>query len=306
MSTEGMSRSAKLLVVGGSGQLARSLMAVAPRYPGFDVAFMGRPALDLLDPSSVSQSLDAASPDWVINAAAYTAVDRAESEPDLAFAVNRNGAGDLAAAAARHGASLIHVSTDYVFDGSKSGAYTENDRPNPVSVYGRSKLEGEERVAQANPRHLILRTSWVYSEYGSNFVKTVLRLAGERPELGIVADQYGNPTYAGDLAVAIFDLIGRVAGAEPRAVPWGIYHAAGQGHTSWHGLAERIVKESTKCGRASVPVRAITTAEFPTAARRPANSMLDCRKLEATFEVVLPAWSEGLKRCVRNLCEASP
>ncbi len=306
MATGDTSRKAKLLVVGGSGQLARSLMDAAPRYPGYDVVFMGRPALDLLDPSSVSHSLDAVRPDWVINAAAYTAVDRAEGDPDRAFAVNRNGAGDLAAAAARHGAPLIHISTDYVFNGTKPGAYTEADKPNPVSVYGRSKLEGEERVASANPRHLILRTSWVYSEHGSNFVKTMLRLASERPELKVVADQYGNPTCAGDLARAIFDLIGGVVNTEPNAVAWGVYHATGHGTTNWHGLAERIVQESTYCGRPSVPVRPITTADFPTAARRPANSILDCGKLESTFGVRLPAWRESVNRCVRKLCEAQP
>jgi dTDP-4-dehydrorhamnose reductase len=266
---------------------------------------MGRPALDLADPSSVSHSLDAVRPDWVINAAAYTAVDRAESEPDLAFAINRNGVGDLAAAAARHDAPLIHISTDYVFDGTKPGAYTEADKPNPVSVYGRSKLEGEYRVASGNSRHLILRTSWVYSEHGGNFVKTMLRLASERPELKVVADQYGNPTYAGDLASAIFDLIGRIADAQANGVAWGVYHATGHGTTNWHGLAERIVQESSYCGRRSVPVWPIATADFPTAARRPANSTLDCGKLEATFGIRLPTWSESVKRCVRKLCEAN-
>ena len=306
MATGGTSRKAKLLVVGSSGQLARSLMDAAPRYSGYHVVFMGRPALDLLDPSSLSHALDAVRPDWVINAAAYTAVDRAESEPDLAFAVNRNGAGDLAAAAARHSVPLIHLSTDYVFDGTKSGAYTEADKPNPVSVYGRSKLDGEERVASSNPRHLIFRTSWVYSEYGSNFVKTMLRLASERPELKVVADQYGNPTYAGDLALAIFDLIGRVGNAEPNAAAWGIYHATGRGTTNWHGLAERIIEESTCCGGLSVLVRPITTADFPTAARRPTNSALDCGKLEATFGARMPAWPESVKRCVGKLCEVNP
>jgi len=294
----------KLLVVGASGQLARSLMAAASAHPNFDVAFLGRPSLDLLDAASVARALDAVRPDWVVNAAAYTAVDRAESEPDLAFAVNRDGAGGVAAAAAWHGVPVIHISTDYVFDGGKSGAYIETDAPNPLGVYGRSKLEGEERVAAANARHLILRTSWIYSEFGGNFVKTMLRLAAEQPELRVVADQYGNPTYAGDLAAAIFKIIERFLRDGPDAAEWGIYHAAGQGQTSWHGFAEQIIKASTGPGRASIPVRAIMTAQFPTPVRRPANSAMDCGKLEAAFGLRLPAWPESLDRCLDKLRDA--
>lgn len=294
-------RPCKLFVVGASGQLARSLMAAASAHPNFDVTYLGRPSLDLGDAASLARALDATSPDCVVNAAAYTAVDRAESEPDLAFAVNRDGAAAVAAAAARHGVPVIHVSTDYVFDGRKAGPYVETDAPNPLGVYGRSKLEGEDRVAAANPQHLILRTAWIYSEYGGNFVKTMLRLAAEQPELRVVADQYGNPTYAGDLAGAIFEMIGQLARPDRGAADWGVYHVTGDGLTTWHGFAEQIVKASAGLRRASVPVRPITTAEFPTPARRPANSAMDCGKLEAAFGLRLPGWPVSLELCLDKL-----
>jgi dTDP-4-dehydrorhamnose reductase len=299
------SKQAGILVVGASGQLARSLVEVAPRYPQFDVTVLGRPSLNLLDGASTLRTLGAARPDWVINAAAYTAVDRAESESDLAFAVNRDGVRTIAAGAARHGAPVIHVSTDYVFDGRKQDAYVESDAVNPLGVYGRSKLEGEQQVAATNPRHFILRTSWVYSAHGANFVKTMLRLAAERPELRVVADQHGKPTHAGDLADAIFKLIERSASIVAGEAAWGTYHVAGQGATTWHGFAEGIVRASEKYGRPPVPVRAIETANFPTPAKRPANSVLDCGKLEATFGIALPHWTESLDRCLAELCGRS-
>jgi dTDP-4-dehydrorhamnose reductase len=290
-----------VLVVGASGQLARSLMAAAPRYDALDVTFHGRPSLDLLQGSSIAKAFETAQPAWAINAAAYTAVDRAESEPEAAFAVNREGAGAVAAAAARAGIPIIHVSTDYVFDGRKACAYVETDPTAPLGVYGRSKLEGEERVAAANSQHIILRTSWVYSEYGNNFVKTMLRLASERPELRVVADQHGNPTYAGDLATVILDIIQQAAHSDVRPA-WGIYHAAGNGHTTWHEFALHIVRESEKYGRKAVPVIAIATRDFPTPAQRPANSMLECSKLKAQFNLEFPFWRDGVSRCVAALC----
>jgi dTDP-4-dehydrorhamnose reductase len=240
-------------------------------------------------------------PQVVVNAAAYTAVDRAESEPDQAFAINRDGAGNLAAEAALHGIPIIHISTDYVFDGSKTAPYVETDRPAPQGVYGHSKYEGELAVADTNPHHVILRTSWVYSEYGGNFVKTMLRLAKERPELRVVADQHGNPTHAGDLAEAIVKIAGMLASKTDADSPWSVYHLAGQGETTWHGFAQHILHCAAQLGQPVVPVIPISTAEFPTPAKRPANSRLDCSKAKANFGTALPFWQDSVRRCVEAL-----
>jgi len=295
----------KILVIGGEGQLARSLVAVAGRKEGVELLALGRPALDLLDRDSLARAIDANAPALVINAAAYTAVDRAEGEPDMANAINRDGAEAVAEITAQRKLPLIHISTDYVFDGGKDDAFSEIDPPNPQTVYGRSKLAGETRVAAANPQHVILRTSWLHSPYGHNFVKTMLRLAGERPELRVVADQYGNPTYAPDLASAILAIARQLVRDDGADKPWGLYHAAGEGATSWHGFAEFIVRTAAKYGRRSVPVRAITTSEYPTPARRPANSRLDCSKLATVFGLRLPHWADGAERCIAQLCAGS-
>lgn len=291
----------KILVAGSTGQLARSLATAALRDPRVKLTAFGRPELDLLDRASLEQIVDRMRPDLVINAAAYTAVDRAEAEPERALAVNRDGAAALAAAACRHGTPIIHVSTDYVFDGAKQEPYRETDHPAPETAYGRSKVEGEQAVAQANPRHVILRTSWVYSQYGSNFVKTMLRLGGERPELRVVADQFGNPTYAGDLADAILNLAGQLARG---GNAWGVYHLAGEGDTSWHGFAERIIACGAQHGLTPVPVLPISTADFPTPAKRPANSRLDCAKARAAFGISLPCWTAAVARCIEHIYAA--
>jgi dTDP-4-dehydrorhamnose reductase len=292
----------KILVAGSSGQVARSLMAAAPRYPSVEIVSIGRPELDLTDRKTLSKQIDAIRPDVVVNAAAYTAVDKAETEQEAAFAVNCAGAAALAEAAESHNAPIVHLSTDYVFDGNKLDAYVETDETNAESTYGQSKLAGEIAVAAANPRHLILRTSWVYSAHGANFVKTMLRLAAERPELRVVADQHGNPTFADDLAAAILDLLTRHESPDLRDIPWGVYHTAGTGETTWHGFAGHIVAEAAKLGRPSVTVQAITTAEFPTPAKRPTNSRLNCGKLSETFGLQLPHWTDGVARCVEQLC----
>jgi dTDP-4-dehydrorhamnose reductase len=291
----------KILVAGSAGQLARSLAAAALHDPGVKLTALGRPELDLLGRTTLEQIVDRVRPDIVINTAAYTAVDRAEAEPEVALAVNRDGAAALAAAACRHGAPIIHVSTDYVFDGAKQEPYRETDHPAPETAYGRSKLEGEQAVAEANPRHVILRTSWVYSEYGSNFVKTMLRLGGERPELRVVADQFGNPTYAGDLADAILNLTDQLARGESA---WGIYHLAGNGDTTWHGFAERIIACGVRHGLMPVPVLPISTSGFPTPAKRPANSRLDCAKARAVFGISLPCWTVAVTRCIEHIYAA--
>ena len=287
----------RLLVAGASGQLAHALVQRSRQLAGVTVMALGRPQLDLLDPVSISRALDATRPDVVINAAAYTAVDKAESDAAAAFALNRDGAGALAAAARIAGCPIIHVSTDYVFDGNKSGAYVEEDAPNPMGVYGRSKLDGEAAVAVANARHLILRTAWVYSAHGQNFLKTMLRLARERPELRVVADQRGNPTFAPHLADAILAIAAQIGSGRP----WGVYHATATGETTWHGFASAIIAAAKPIGVPQVPVVPIATADYPTPACRPANSCLDCSKLERAFGLRLPPWQQGLAECVAEL-----
>jgi len=294
----------KILVVGAKGQLARSLVTVAAHDEDIDLVALGRPELDLLNRDALARAIDVINPAIVINSAAYTAVDRAEAEPEIAFAVNCDGAGAVAELTAQRNLPLIQISTDYVFDGTKDGAYSEDDPPNPQTVYGRSKLAGEVRVAVANPQHIILRTSWLYSPYGHNFIKTILRLAGERFELRVVADQYGNPTYAPDLASAILAIVRQLLQGDEQLQPWGLYHAAGAEATTWHQLAEFAIRTAAQYGWRSVPVRAVTSSEYPTPARRPADSRLDCSKLAAVFGLKLPPWTDGVRRCVAQLCGA--
>ena len=287
----------KLLVAGASGQLAHALVERSRRLAGVTVTAMGRPQLDLLDQASIARAIETVRPDVVVNAAAYTAVDKAESDAAAAFALNRDAAGVLAAASAAAGWPIIHVSTDYVFDGAKSGAYLEEDATNPMGVYGRSKLDGEAAVAAGNAQHVILRTAWLYGAHGSNFLKTMLRLARERPELRVVADQHGNPTYAPHLADAILAIAAQVGSTDH----WGTYHAAATGETTWHGFASAIVAAAKPLGVPQIPVLPISTAEYPTPVRRPANSCLDCRKLERTFGISLPTWQQGLAECIAEL-----
>jgi len=275
----------KLLVTGANGQLGRALVRLG-------AAGRTRAELDVGDASAVAAALDAEKPDVVVNAAAYTAVDRAESEPDAAFAANEAGARAVAAACAARGIALVHVSTDYVFDGEKPTAYVETDATRPLGAYGASKAAGERAVLAAHPGALVVRSSWVFSADGSNFVKTMLRLARETPALRVVADQHGCPTFAGDLARIVLEL------AERRA-PAGIYHAAGDGPTTWHGFAAAIVDEAAKAGRAPrVPVEPIKTDDYPTAARRPRNSILDTAKLRA-LGIVPALWIDGLRAVVQ-------
>ncbi len=292
----------KLLVAGASGQLAHALVERSRLLAGVTVTALGRPQLDLLDRASIARAIEATRPDLVINAAAYTAVDKAESDAAAAFALNRDAAAALAAAAADVGCPVVHVSTDYVFDGCKPGAYTEEDATNPMGVYGRSKCEGEAAVAAANPRHLILRTAWLYSAHGHNFLKTMLRLARERPELRVVADQHGNPTYVPHLADAILAITTQIGSGRP----WGVYHAAARGETTWHGFASAIIAAAKPLGVPQVPVASITTADYPLPAPRPANSCLDSGKLERVFGVRLPSWEQGLAECIGELACPSP
>jgi dTDP-4-dehydrorhamnose reductase len=273
---------------------------------GWEVLVIGRPELDLLHPDRVAEVLVARGQGAaaVVNPAAHTAVDRAEDEPEQAFAINRDGARAVAEGAALLGLPLIHLSTDYVYDGGKGTPYRETDAPRPLGVYGASKLAGEQAVAAANPRHVILRTQWVASPYGANFVKTMLRLAGERPELRVVADQLGTPTFAADLALGIARVLENLCAAPELPDLCGTFHVAGAGETTWHGFAEAIMAGAAARGHRSVPVRAITTAEFPTRARRPADARLDCSKIAATHGFALPPWREGLEACLDRLIGA--
>jgi dTDP-4-dehydrorhamnose reductase len=291
----------RLLIAGWQGQVARGLVEMAPGAPDVTACAVGRPALDICEAKTIERAMVNTRPDVVINSAAYTAVDKAESDVDQAYAMNRDGARALAEAAARAGVPIIHISTDYVFDGTKTEAYREDDVPNPVTVYGKSKLAGEDAVRQGNPRHVIVRTAWVHSPSGTNFVRTMLRLAGERDELRVVSDQTGNPTYAPHLCSAILEIARQVKGKPDDFAGWGLYHAAGTGTTTWHGLASEVMRLSASRGGPNVPVRAIATADYPTTAQRPANSALDCGKIRHAFGIALPAWEQGAEACVGRL-----
>jgi dTDP-4-dehydrorhamnose reductase len=293
----------RLLIAGWQGQVARALVEAAPACPDVKACAVGRAALDICEARSIERALSQIEPSIVINSAAYTAVDKAESDTERAFALNRDGARLLAEAAARRGIPIIHLSTDYVYDGHKSEPYLEDDTPEPTTVYGRSKLEGEHAVREANPRHLILRTAWVFSPTGKNFVKTMLGLAGERKAVRVVDDQHGNPTYAPHLVVAILELARQLSTrkGEGEAGPWGVYHAAGTGTTTWRGLAEEVFRRSAELGGPAAAVEPIASADYPTPAQRPANSQLDCSKLERTFGLRLPAWQDGVADCVTRI-----
>jgi dTDP-4-dehydrorhamnose reductase len=287
----------RILVTGRDGQVARNLAEAIS--PDVEMVFAGRPDFDLEAPETVMSAIRSARPDVVVSAAAYTAVDQAEDEPERAFAVNATGAGAVAAAAAEVGSAIVHLSTDYVFSGEKQGEYDETDETGPRSVYGRSKLAGEAAVAAANPRHVILRTAWVYSPFGRNFVKTMLALAATRDSVRVVADQWGNPTSAADIADGIL----RIACALPSHNPshYGIFHLAGQGSTNWSGFARHVFAESRKHGGPFAEVEDIGTQDYPTKARRPANSLLSVAKLEHIFGWRPPDWQESCRKIVEQL-----
>jgi dTDP-4-dehydrorhamnose reductase len=288
-----------ILVAGKSGQLARCLLdsTVLHNVP---IVAVGRPELDLESGEGIDRVMAAVEPSAIVNAAAYTAVDRAEAESERAFAVNCDGAVLLAAGAARRGIPFIQISTDYVFDGSKRSPYREDDVPAPQNVYGSSKLAGEIAVLKACPGAAVIRTSWVYSPYGNNFVRTMLRLSDEQPVVRIVEDQRGTPTSAADLAVAILAIAEQLRSANG-SDDAGIYHLAGDGETSWHGFATAVFASLARRGRRVPTLQAITTAEYPTPARRPKNSCLDSSKAERVFGVRLPPWRSSLEECLDQL-----
>lgn len=293
----------KVLVLGSNGQLGFELMR-ANWAPGTDVVGLPYPDFDVTRPGDVEKAVADHAPDLLVNATAHTAVDKAESEVDLSFAVNRDGPGLMAAACEARGIPFVHVSTDYVFDGSKDGVYTEDDPINPLGVYGASKAAGEEAVRAVLPHHVILRTSWVYSAYGNNFVKTMLRFGKERDEMRVVADQHGSPTAAADLAAAIVHIAGTIATTGTAA--WGTYHLTGTGYTTWHGFAERIFQRLEERIGKRPRLTAIGTADYPTPARRPANSRLDCGRARDRLGVACPPWPDSLDRVLDELFTNPP
>ncbi|KJS40066.1 MAG: dTDP-4-dehydrorhamnose reductase [Rhodospirillaceae bacterium BRH_c57] len=291
--------SGRNVLVIGAGQLGTELARLA--WPaGFTVTQRDQDTLDVTDRGAVFAAVRDLRPVLVVNAAAYTAVDKAESDTEVAFAVNRDGPAFLAEACAETGAALVHVSTDYVFDGAKTGAYSETDPVSPLGVYGVSKEAGEQAVRQHLPRALILRTAWVFSAHGHNFVKTMLRLAAERDELRVVADQHGCPTAAADLAAGILHAALRCLDSDDAGL-WGTYHFCGTGPTTWHGFAQAIIDgQASTTGKRPV-VHAITTEEFPTPAKRPANSVLDTRRFAETFGLTPRPWRDGLAEVLEEL-----
>ncbi|MDD2131210.1 dTDP-4-dehydrorhamnose reductase [Pseudomonas sp. 17391] len=285
----------KIVVCGRNGQVAQALQAQLVGLGELHV--LGREQLDLAQPEALRGPLRQLAPDLIINAGAYTAVDQAEHEPERAFAINAHGPGVLAEEAARLGAPLIHYSTDYVFDGSKATPYTEQDAPNPLGVYGQSKLAGEQAIAAVAGQHLILRTSWVYSLYGRNFLLTLQRLLQEKPQLRIVDDQIGAPTWAGSIAASTRVLVERWQAGQAGA--WGTYHLTAQGETSWFGFAQAIAEQLKAQGLPCAELLPIPSSDYPTPARRPLNSRLDCSRLAREWHIRLPHWQQALIDCLK-------
>lgn len=288
----------RLAVTGLTGQVVSALIERAPR--DVEIIAIGRPQLDLSVRDAVLATLRAAGCDVIVNAAAYTAVDKAESEPELAMRVNGDGAGYVAEIAAELGAPLLHLSTDYVFDGKLDRPYREDDPTGPTGAYGRSKLAGERKIAAIHANHAILRTAWVYSPFGANFVKTMLRLGETRSEVGVVADQIGNPTYAVDIADALIAIARRML-ADPSPSLRGVFHMTGAGEATWADFAEAIFTDAIAHGRRPVTVNRIATTDYPTPAQRPANSRLDNSKLNTAYGVALPPWRGSTENCVARL-----
>jgi dTDP-4-dehydrorhamnose reductase len=283
----------KLLVTGVTGQLGGEVVA-ALKSQGHDVIAADRERMNFLQPRQAAAVVHAEQPDWVINCAAYTQVDQAESEPDTAFTINRDTPAQLGRAVADYGGRFLQLSTDFVFDGSKTRPYVEDDKPNPLGVYGQSKLEGERAVLDALPNAIILRTAWVYGVHGHNFVKTMLRLAGEGKPLRVVSDQIGTPTWTRDIVMAITALIERQAA--------GVFHFTAAGETSWQGFANAIFEEAVAAGIELQTTQAepIPTSEYPTAATRPAYSVLNTEKIRPCLPVSIPGWRDSLKKMLQE------
>jgi dTDP-4-dehydrorhamnose reductase len=290
----------RIAVTGRHGQVAQALRERAAAA-AMEVCVLARPEFDLTRPDAVDAALARLKPDAIVNAAAYTAVDQAETEPELAHAINAEGAGAVARAAAQLGIPIVQLSTDYVFDGSLDRPYREDDPTGPLGVYGASKLAGERAVARATPEHVILRTSWVVSPFGKNFVRTMLALARQRDEIRVVSDQFGAPTSALDIADGIFSIISNLQATPAAPELRGVFHMTGGGATNWAEFAEAIFAQSSAAGGPSARVIPIPTKEYPTPARRPANSRLDNARLAAAHGVQLPDWRQSLAPCIERL-----
>jgi dTDP-4-dehydrorhamnose reductase len=289
-----------MVVTGHQGQVVSCLIERSQIHSIFDVVALGRPMLDLADTATIERSLVAAKPDIIVSTAAYTAVDQAESEEQLATVINGAAVGKISEAARALRVPLVHISTDYVFDGDKEEPYTELDPVGPIGAYGRSKLAGEFAVAEATQDYAILRTAWVYSPFGKNFVKTILRLAEGRDTINVVADQLGNPTSALDIADGVLSVASNLlSNADPSLR--GIFHMAGSGETTWADFAAEILSQSATHGGPTAKVDRISTAEYPTPARRPVNSRLDCSKLSVRHGVLLPNWRTSIAEVVSRL-----
>jgi dTDP-4-dehydrorhamnose reductase len=289
----------KLLVIGSNGQLGQELMRLGPlRYP--DIVGIDYPETDITAPDRLSSSFLDCQPTLVVNAAAYTNVDGAESEPELAMSVNCDGPANLARLSAEYQIPLIHLSTDYVFDGNQNIPYCETDPISPTGVYGRSKAAGESALRSIVPEHIILRTAWLYSPHGHNFVKTILRIAGKKPEISVVSDQIGCPTSAADLAEAILAIADRIQSAD--GIIWGTYHYCGQGITSWYDFACAIVQIGAQHDKKlTARVRPISSADYPSRAARPPYSALNCDRIRHNFGIVPKPWRDSLAITVGRL-----
>lgn len=292
-------RALRVAVTGKDGQVARSMIAVGPEM-GVEIICVGRPRLDLLEPASLLPALEASRPDAIVSAAAYTAVDKAETEKEAAFAINGAGAGAVAKAARVLGVPVLHLSTDYVFDGSKPERYQETDPTGPTSVYGASKLEGEHQVAAATDDHAIFRTAWVYSPYGTNFLKTMLRLGETRDMLSVVGDQFGCPTSAEDIARAMILAARKLVESDDEKYR-GVFHLTGSGEASWAEFAREIFACAETFGRKPVTVTAITSDQYPSPVKRPANSRLSGGKFKQVYDIVLPPWQQSTRKVVGTL-----
>ncbi len=294
----------KLMITGGHGQLGRELVE-AGRLKKFEILSPSHRHMDIADFEAVKTFIDRNQPDCVINSAAYTQVDNAESEPFLAFAINKTGCSNLARICAKNGIPLFHISTDYVFDGSKKAPYIEADAISPIGVYGRSKAAGEAEIRSNLKEHIIIRTSWLYGVFGQNFVKTILKLAGTKEEIRVVSDQFGSPTSAADLSEAVLTMADRLKRRSD--VDWGTYHYCGLGIISWYEFAKEIIDLARQFGEIKANrIVPITTADYPTKARRPAFSALDCNLIKARFGIDQKPWQESLRLTIQRLSEQKP
>lgn len=298
-----MSRPRRYLVTGREGQVVQSLLECSAGRGDLNLIAIGRPDLDLARPETLAAVIDDVKPELIISAAAFTAVDQAEIDEAMALAVNAAGPGELAGLAALRGIPIVHLSTDYVFDGSKTNPYAESDPVSPLGAYGRTKLEGERRIEAATDNVAILRTAWIYSPFGKNFAKTMLRVAQMRDSITVVDDQVGNPTSALDIADTILTVADNLLTRNDPALR-GIFHMTGTGEASWADFAREIFAVSSSIGGPSAEVVSIPTSAYPTPAKRPANTRLDCAKLEHTHGVRLPDWRQSTRNIIERLVKA--